>query len=104
LPLDSTILGLAVRWGSTDLHSFAAKEGVNRAFDETGIKVASDALRDAASIDEERPKSVDNGVRSFGAKAVGPGMSGSEVDEGKAILVPSWTDPFAVSNIHPNCV
>jgi hypothetical protein len=86
------------------LHTFPSKEGVNRALDETGIKIAMDALRDASRIHEERPKSVYNGVGSFGAEAVGPGVSGSKVDEGKAILVPPWTDTFAVSNVHPNCV
>jgi hypothetical protein len=31
-------------------------------------------------------------------------VSGSEVDEGKAILVPPWTDAFAIANVHANRV
>jgi hypothetical protein len=62
MAFNGAVLGLSVGWGGSDADSMRAEKCADRARKEPPVKVASEALGNAASVNEESPESVGYGV------------------------------------------
>jgi hypothetical protein len=83
------------------LDSFSTKESVDLAFDEIGIKIASNACGYyPPGIDGETPEGVDDGISAFGAKTIDPRVAGREINEGEGKFMTTRASALAIPNVH----
>jgi hypothetical protein len=90
--------------GSTNFDAVGLEKLTNIALNEAFIKIATDAFRKTAGVDEKSPQGIyDASARSVG-KTVCPGVACRKVNDDEAVSEPAGALAIAIADIHTDGV